>query len=487
MEIIDVENGDFMNDYKIDKIVLDIKNTYNNASDITCRTISFKRNKIVLVFNQSLCDSDKINRYILLNLTNSNLSYNEIRKNITSYLACDNVISIKKEEIYDYIPNGFTIILTDKDIYAVETKANLYRGVSEPSTEQTINGPKDAFDENYMTIIGLIRKRIKSSNLVFEEKTIGKESKTKVGVFYMSNIVETDMVDTLNEKLDNIDIDGIFDVTYIRECLDSNNSMFPLYETTERPDLSCMALLEGKIIVICENSPNVLIIPTFLKDLFQTPEDNYGKSKNVSVNRIVRVLAFAIAILLPGFYIAITTYNHETIPITLIVSFAAQRDGVPFPSIVEGFIMALIFEVLRESDIRMPSQSGNAISILGAIVLGDAAVTAGIVSPIMLIIIAVSAICGLVFSHVAIINAIRFWRIIFMIFATIFGIPGLIFCFFLFIVTLCSLKSFGKPYLYPFAPINIKMIVSSIIKKQLKKDDMRNQLLTDSNYKRSNL
>lgn len=471
----------------IDKTIKEIKKTYNNAIDITTRIISIKRNKLALIFNQSLCDSDKINKYILENITRSNLNYKKLTKNISSLLGCDNLIEINNKEIYNYISNGFTIILTNKNIYAVETKANLYRAISSPTTEQTVNGPKDSFNENYMTIIGLIRKRIKTNNLVFKEKIIGKETKTKIGYFYMNNIIEENLISTLNEKLDNIDIDGIFDITYIREYLDSNNSMFPIYETTERPDLACMSLLDGKIIIICENSPNVLIVPTFLKDLFQTPEDNYGKNKNVSVNRIVRILSFIIAIILPGFYIAITTYNHETIPITLIISFAAQRDGVPFPSIVEGFIMALIFEVLRESDIRMPSQSGNAISILGAIVLGDAAVSAGIVSPIMLIIIAISAICGLTFSHLAIINAIRFWRVIFMLFGTFLGIPGLIFCLFLFIIKLSSIKSFGKPYLYPLSPINFKMITSSIIKKELKKDNKRNTLLTDTNYKRSNI
>ncbi len=459
----------------INKITSYIKNKYNNAPDIVSRTIN---NKITLIFNQSLCDGDKINKYILFNLTN-NTNINDIE----SILPCDRLIKINnKNEIFNYIPNGFCIILTNKNIYAVETKANLYRSISEPTTEKTINGPKDSFNENYMSTIGLIRKRIKSTNLVYNEKTIGKESKTKIGIFYMNNIIESDMINTLNEKLDNIDIDGIFDINYIRAYIDSDNSMFPLYETTERPDLACMALLEGKIIIICENSPYVLIIPTFLTDLFHTPEDNYGKSKNVTVNRIIRIVAFIIAVLLPGFYIAITTYNHETIPLTLIINFASQRDGVPFPSVVEGFIMALIFEVLRESDIRMPNESGNAISILGAIVLGDAAVSAGIVSPIMLIIIAISAICGLAFSHIAVINAIRFWRIIFMIFAALLGMPGLIFCLLLFIITLCSLKSFGKPYLYPCAPINIKMLINSIFKKNLKNDNKRNPLLTNSNY-----
>ncbi len=471
--------------YKINKI----KETYHNAPDIVFRYFKIKNKDLVIVFNQSLTSSDFINKFILRNITSLQKNFNSknIYNHLISYIPGNNIKVIKTlEEIYDLIGNGFTIILTnEEEIIAVETKATLSRGVGEPLTEQTINGPKDAFDENYMTTIGLIRKRIKSTDLVLKEKIIGKETKNRVGIFYMDNIIEKELLEEVENKLDSIDIDGILDVTYIRDYIDTKNSIFPVYETTERPDQACMALLDGKIVIITENSPNALVIPSFFKDFFHTPEDNYQKSKNVSVTRIIRIIAFLIAILLPAFYIAITTYNHETIPITLLVNFAAQRDGVPFPAFVEGILMILIFEVLRESDIRIPSLSGNAISILGAIVLGDAAVTAGLVSPIMLIIIAVSAICGLVFSHITVVNAIRIWRFIFMLFATFLGIPGVIFSSFIFIVTLCDIKSFGKPYLYPFAPFNKNMITNSIIKRNVKNVNKRNPLLTDKNYTRS--
>ena len=215
------------------------------------------------------------------------------------------------------------------------------------------------------------------------------------------------------KKIDNLDLDYVLDSSFISQSIISSNNVFPLAETSERPDLICMSLLEGKVCLIVENSPFAIIIPTFFVDLFRSPEDYYQSPKNVTFTKLIRLLAFYIAIILPAFYIAITTFNHETIPITLIINFAAQRNGVPFPTFIEALGMIIIFEILRESDLRMPSVSGNAISILGAIVLGDAAVSAGIVSPIMVIIIAISSICSLMFSNVAMVNAIRLWKIIF--------------------------------------------------------------------------
>ena len=356
---------------------------------------------------------------------------------------------------------------------AVETKKNLSRNISEPTIEQTINGPKDSLNEDYMTNIGLIRKRIKDESLTMIEKKVGKKSKTKVNIMYLDDIAENSLVNEIIKKIDNLDLDYVLDSSFISQSIISSNNVFPLAETSERPDLICMSLLEGKVCLIVENSPFAIIIPTFFVDLFRSPEDYYQSPKNVTFTKLIRLLAFYIAIILPAFYIAITTFNHETIPITLIINFAAQRNGVPFPTFIEALGMIIIFEILRESDLRMPSVSGNAISILGAIVLGDAAVSAGIVSPIMVIIIAISSICSLMFSNVAMVNAIRLWKIIFLIFASFLGIVGLVFASFLFIIIISSLKSFGKPYLYPVAPLgNSKIKDSFIVPKvsELKQD-----------------
>ena len=475
----------------IEKIEETIKKDFHNSPDIIFRKIKRKRKKMLLIYNISLTNSNNINEFILKKLTT--LKNKITKENIYNHLSNiipENVIQeIKnKEDLYTKINSGFTIVIIENEKpFAIETKQDLSRGISEPLTEQSISGPKDAFTENYQTNIGLIRKRIKTNELVIKEKTIGKQSKTKIAIFYMNNIIEKELLKEIENRLDNIDIDAIFDSTYIKEIFEKNKSPFPTIITAERPDTASISLLEGKICIMVENSPYVLIIPSFFSDLFHAAEDNYQNSINVTFTRLIRYAAFFIAILLPAFHIAITTYDHEAIPVTLLINFASQREGVPFPLIAEALGLTLVFELLRESDIRMPHLSGTAISILGAIVLGDAAVAAGIVSPIMVIVIALSAISSLMFSNIGMVNAIRLWRIIFMLFASIAGIIGIFFASLILIAHLSSLKTGTKPYLYPLIPLNKKFLKEVLIKKSIYKENKRMPILTDKNYTRSNL
>ncbi len=475
----------------IDKNIAFVKNKFGNAPDISFREYIVDKKKLVLVFNESITEGANINNFILKKITSfNNAATNDLYNFVFNNLPNNKVKEGKDyTELLNYIYNGFVIILIDgyDKFIAVEEKKNLYRSITEPMTEQTISGPKDSFNESYMTNIGLIRKRIKSDNLKIEESVYGKETKNKLSVLYMDNIVQEDLVIEVRNRLKKINIDAILDSSYVEEIINDNNSSFPTLITTERPDLAVMSLLEGRVLIVVENSPYVIVIPTFFVDLFHAPEDNYQKSINVTFTRVIRMISFILAIILPSFYIAITTYNHETIPTSLLVNFASQRATVPFPAVVEALGMILVFEVLRESDVRLPKFSGSAISILGAIVLGDAAVSAGIVSPIMLIIIATSAICSLTFSQIAMVNAIRLWRIIFMIFATCFGMPGIFMAVFFFLAHLTDLTSFNKPYIYPVAPFNFTFFRRWIFKLNIKKDNKRSKVLTNKNYIRSRL
>ena len=475
----------------IDRIIDAIKTDFNNSPDIIFRKVKIQKKEILLIYNVSLTNSSNINEFILEKLIT--LDKKAIKKGIYNHfynIIPENVIKDveDKDDLYTKIGSGFTIVITlDEKPFAIETKQDLSRGISEPLTEQSISGPKDAFTENYQTNIGLIRKRIKTNDLVIKEKTIGKQSKTKIGIFYMNNIVEPDLLKDVEKRLDSIDIDAILDSTYIKEIFEKDESAFPTIIAAERPDTVSISLLEGKICVMAENSPYGLIIPSFFSDLFHAAEDNYQSSINVTFTRLIRYAAFFIAILLPAFHIAMTTYDHEAIPVTLLINFASQREGVPFPLIAEALGLTLVFELLRESDIRMPHLSGTAISILGAIVLGDAAVAAGIVSPIMVIVIALSAISSLMFSNIGMVNAIRLWRIIFMLFASIAGIIGIFFAALILIAHLSSLKTVAKPYLYPLIPLNKNFLREVIIKKSIYKENKRMPVLTNKNYTRSNL
>lgn len=465
-----------------------LKKDTNKASDIIYKEININNYKITLIYSEVLTSGDSINESVLKNISHvieENLFNNG---NLYSFLY-NNLPGHNRVNVKDYqdlllkLWNGYTIIyISDSEVFAIETRTQLDRGVSEASSETSIRGPKDSFTENFNKNLGLIRRRIKSENLWIKDLLIGKETKTKIGIIYMNNIVEKKLVEKVTKKLENINIDGIIDSGYLKKYLNDKNSVFPTIITTERPDLVSMALLEGKCVIITDNSPYVLIMPCFFIDLFHNPDDYYQKAISISFIRIIRLLAFLIAIFIPAYYIAITTHNHDSVTTDLLLNFLSQRSTVPYPALVEAFIMTISFEILRESDMRMASTMGTAVSILGGLVLGDAAVSAGIISPIMIIVVAVSAISGLVFTSIELTSAIRFWRIILMILAASLGIYGIFLGLILLVTKLCSITSFNKPYLAPFAPFVGVEQQDAILKINTQnKIKKRNPLLTNKN------
>ena len=405
---------------------------------------------------------------------------NKLEENISISKA--KRIDIVQDDIFYYIFSGFTCIIYNKEILTVETKGALDRSINIPSVENNIKGPKDAFTENYQTNVGLIRKRIKSEKLVLEENLIGRRSKTKVGMMYVSDIVRPGIVKYIKNKLKKIDIDAILDSNYIMELLeDSNKTSFPTMVSTERPDLVSYYLLQGRVALVVENSPFVLVLPAFMRDFLNNVEDNYQKSLDITLTKIIRYVAFVITIFTPAVYIALTTFNQEAIPTDLLVSFVSQRKGVPFPAFLEAFLMILSFEILREGDYRVPNSSGSTLSIVGALILGDAAVSAGIVSPIMIIVIAITMISGLMFVDVNLLNALRSWRIIFLILASIAGIIGVGVATIMLFTKIANTTSFTKAFSYPISPINIKGIIGKVLKREnISNDFQRESILTDN-------
>ena len=340
-----------------------------------------------------------------------------------------------------------------------------------------MSGPKDSFSENYNTNLGLIRRRIKSCDLKVMNLDIGVRSKTKVGILYIDDIVDKKIVKRIDEVLRRIDIDGIIDSSYLKITLEGQKSFFPTIMMSERPDKSAMALLEGKVVILVDMSPYALILPSFFIDFFHTTDDYYQKSFNTTFIRIIRFFAFLIAIFTPACYIAVTTRNYDIVPLDLLLMLKAGRTFVPFPAYIEALFMIVCFEILKESDIRMSNTSGSSISILGGLILGDAAVSAGIVSPIMIIVVAISSIAGLVFSSIELVNALRLYKIILLLLGTLLGIYGVIIGTIYMIYKLLTLKVFGIPYLVPFIPFDKNEINDSFIKREesVKK---RNSFLT---------
>lgn len=471
----------------MNKIVSQIKKDFNQISDLKIK--SYKGNlfsNIYIIYLQSICSSNKINDYVLKNLSLLT-SFNKNLDNLENALAGPNtVLNITQKDIEFYLTNGFTLVIFKNKIYAIETKGELSRNIDTANIEQTIKGPQDGFTENIEANIGQIKRRIKSSNLKNIDLYIGRSTKTKISINYMDNIADLKNLNYILEKLEKIDVDGILDSSIIAHYIDGENkSMFPTIKQTERPDIVVKALLDGKIIIVVDTSPFILILPAYFIDFVNPISDNYTKSINVKFLKFLRLVCFGLSMLTPAIYLSLINYNQETIPTTLLINFATQRINLPFPTIFEALIMLLICEILRESDIRFPSSFGSSISVLGALILGEAAVSAGIVSPIMIIIISLTFISSLLFTELEISNALRNYRFLFLLFAAVLGLYGVFLCTIIFLTNILSIKTINKPYFAPIMPFDKTYFDETVNKMPNKEQQKRSILTTDKNFTRS--
>lgn len=470
--------------YMQEKILKRLQEEFKKNTDFVVKKIKTKNFKdIYVIYLETVTGSDKVNDYILKQLTSINNLKGVKIGDIESIIPGPNTVKITEpDQIEYYLTNGFTIVLTTKEILAFETKADINRSVSVPEVQKSIYGPSDAFTENIQINLGLLKRRIKSSHLKSDDLNMGRKTNTKVQILYFDDITDTSIVNSLKEKLNSIDVDGIIDAGNIANILsEDENTPFPTISQSERPDVIATALLEGKVCIMVDTSPFVLILPSFFADFINPVVDNYNRNVNVNFLKILRFASFFFTMMLPGVYIALVNFNMETIPTSLLVNFAGQNDGVPFPTIIEAIVIIIVCEILRESDLRFPSSYGSAISILGALVLGEAAVSAGIVSPIMIIIIAFTFITSLIFTELEVINAIRYFRFVFLILAAMYGLYGIALALIYFLIHITSIRSAGKPYYYPIVPFDFTYIKKTLFKVKYVNDTKRSKVLAKKN------
>ncbi len=467
------------------EIIERLKKEFRDNVDFIIKPIKVSfRQTIYVVYLESVTGSDKVNDYILKNITLLNALPKKKLKDLESLIPAPHTVILQNpDDIEFYITNGFTIVIRGSEMLALETRADITRGIPEPTTEQAVFGPKDAFTENIQINLGLLKRRIKSKSLKAKNIVLGRKTNTTINLLYFEDIAEEELVLHVEEELKKIDVDGIIDSGNITEYLSSeNNTHFPTVIKTERPDTASKALLEGKLLILVDTSPFALILPGFFADFLNPVSDNYKKSNNINFLKVLRLCCFFLTILAPAIYIALINYNPETIPTSLLINFSTQRDNVPFPAIAEALMMLVIYEILRESDVRFPNSYGSAISILGALILGEAAVNAGFVSPIMIIVIAFTFITSLIFTEQEIVNAARHFRLIFLFAAALYGIYGIVLAFFYFIIHVTELKTLGKPYFYPISPFDKVYFMKGLLKTDIRKDTKRSKMLTDKNF-----
>ncbi len=464
---------------KREKIVNTLKEKTNNAPDIKYKDFIINKQNVTFIYSMSVSSSTSINDFILRRLDEEKgkIKDENIYEYIKNFIPNNNIIPFdKKEDISYYVMSGFTVaVFDDGRLLAFENRASIYGSISKSENERGLKGPSDAFSENYQFNMGMIRRRVKTEDLWIDEKTIGTKSKTKVAMFYIKGLTSEETIRNINEKLDKINIDYVGNTNYILEAMSNTNRfILPTNLSTERPDFAAQMLMQGRIVLIVENSNEAIILPCLFLDFFKNPEDYYEKGLNVIISRTVRFVAFFLTVFTPALYISLMAFNWESLPSGLLISFSVQREGVPFSSIFEILVMSLMFQILRESDLRFPGKGGSSISIVGALVLGQAAVEAGVVSPITIIIVGIASVSSLAFSSIDLINACRWWQLFLIIMAWMFGFVGVLFGSLIILATLVSQSSCGVPYFSPFEPFSLKEQPNVIIPTKKEKFHPKN-------------
>lgn len=356
------------------------------------------------------------------------------------------------EEVLTEVLSGNTLILLEGCCRAIllSTKDFPTRGVGETEQEMVIRGPKDSFTENFRTNTALIRRRIRDPRLKMEQKKVGERSKTDVAICYVEDLVQSELLDTIRKKLDGLSLDGILDGGMVEQLLEEHTwTPFPQLQHTERPDKAASGLLEGRIVLVVDNSPGVLILPVTCHMFFQAGDDYYTRTAIASFARLLRFVAAFFAVGFPGLYVAIASYHTEMLPTTFLLSIAQARTGIAIPVVAEVLFMELQFELLREAGIHIPGQLGGTIGIVGGLIVGQAAVDAGLVSTIVVIVVAFTAIASFIVPNESFGAVFRLFKFLFIVTAALWGIYGYLLTFAALLFHLSQLESFGVPYLLP--------------------------------------
>lgn len=341
--------------------------------------------------------------------------------------------------------------------FIINTKGWETRGISEPQSETIIVGPREGFVESINTNMALIRRKINSPDLKFNSMEIGVRTKTKVSIAYVDGIANKDIINEVKRRLKTIEIEGLFSSHTIRELIQDNPlSAFKTIGDTERPDVVASKLLQGRIAIICDGSPSVLTLPYIFVESFQVNEDYYENYIFSSFNRLLRVAAFLITSLLPGAFVAISTFHKELFPTSLIISIFVSRENVPFSLAIEILAMLILFEILREAGLRLPKHIGSTVSIVGALILGDAAVSARFIGASTVIIVSLTGICGLILYEIR--TSVLVLRFIFLVLGAFMGLYGIIFGVMGLTIYLVSMRSFDIPYMLNIVDINFRTI-----------------------------
>lgn len=441
-----------------------LKKRFSQCQDVVQRKMYVGRNNypIYIVYMDSMIDRDLVEGDILRSLTFQMWDVPEKKpleyiQNFSMPSADVKMLSDMEEAITEAM-SGNTVIFGDYSVQALMINSKNFpsRGVQSAESEVVIRGSKDSFTESIRANTVLVRRRIRDTRLKTVQKKIGVRTKTDIALMYMEDLVRPEVLEVLIKRLDDFEIDGILDSGSLEQLIEKKwYSPFPQFQSTERPDKTSSAIMEGRIAVIVDNSPMVLLLPTTLNCFFQAADDYYNRWGIVCFTRLLRYIAAFIAMAFPGAYIAAANFHPEIFPTSLALSFAASRQGVPFPLAIEVILMELAFELLREAGIRLPGPMGSTLGIVGGLIIGQAAVDANIVSPVVVIVVALTALAAFTIPNEGFASAFRLIKFYLIILGALFGILGFVMGLISVLIHLASLNSFGIPYLMPFVDSSV--------------------------------
>ena len=473
------------------------------CSDVVFKEFTFgpkRENRGLVLFFDGLVDRKEIEVHLLkslmleLNMQGDD-SYVWPRHDVFK-LVQDSILSMADvkaintlQDLIHHVSSGDTVLLIDGYSTGLVAGTRSWQGrpVQTPENEVVVRGPKEGFTETLRFNTALLRRRIKSSNFKIESFVLGRITKTDVVLCYIDGIASDKLVAEVKTRLGKIDIDGVLDSGYLEEFLEDNHyTIFSQMEYTEKPDRVCGHLLEGQVCIIVDGSPIALIAPTSFPRFLIASEDYYERYIPSSIFRIMRFAAFLVALLLPSLFVAAITYHQEMIPPPLYITIASTREGVPFPAFVEALILEMTFEMLREAGLRLPRAIGPAISIVGALIIGDAAVKAGLVSTPMVVVVAFTGIASFITPSYNAGIVIRMARFGFLIAAGFLGLFGIMIALLLMLIHMASLNSFGLPYLSPVAPFNLGEMGDILVRRPWYMNIMRPTMKGMENAVRQN-
>ncbi|WP_202914648.1 spore germination protein [Paenibacillus antri] len=452
-----------------------IKETLGDSADVMVRRfrIGALSRTAALVFVDGMADATTIDRYVLEPVMRAEST--EAGDPVAWLQAAG--LPVNEVAVVERLGKTLHAILSGDAALFVEgvasalllnTKGFEKRGIEEPRSEAVVRGPRNGFAETIRMNTAQIRLKLKDPNLRIKGLKVGQRGNTSVAVTYIEGVADPHIVDEIVRRIEKIDIDAVLDSGYIEQFIeDTHWTPFPLIQNTERPDKVVSNLLEGKVAILCDGSPFVLIAPAVFNQFYHSPEDYYERYLIATLIRLIRIISMGMAVLLPSLYIAFSSFHPEMIPSRLVIAMAAGRSTVPFPSIVEAFLMEITMEILREASVRLPGPIGPTIGIVGALVVGQAAVEAGIVSPIMVIVVALTTIGSFASPSYSAAIALRMLRFPMMAAAAMFGLYGIMLFLILIVIHLCSLKSFGVPYMATLTPFRRKDVKDSFYRAPL--------------------